>query len=240
MEDDLILNGVKYISSKRASGLTGYSKDYVGQMCRSGKIDAKLVGRNWYVNEYSILEHQEKNKGNYAVDNKDDDNKEETQDNLLNSVKIKYHSEIPIYNTEIDEVPLNPELVKKPASHDDNKEINTPRRVTVVTAYENQNDIETTHTNVSRDIRQEPQEHINGTHIHSKTSIKGHRNKKAKSRTATRIPKLIIAVLFIGIILSGFLVEREITYIQGKELSNSFSIRAPGSFAALTYLGLRE
>lgn len=47
-----------YISSKRAAQITGYAKDYIGQLCREGRVEARLVGRNWYVLESSIREHR--------------------------------------------------------------------------------------------------------------------------------------------------------------------------------------
>jgi hypothetical protein len=56
--DELTLDGKNYLSSKRAAKVTGYAKDYVGQLCREGRISARLVGRNWYVLEESILEHR--------------------------------------------------------------------------------------------------------------------------------------------------------------------------------------
>lgn len=56
--DELILSGKKYISSKRASALTGYAKDYIGQLARSGKIAATRVGRSWYVDESELLVHE--------------------------------------------------------------------------------------------------------------------------------------------------------------------------------------
>lgn len=59
MEEALIFDGKNYISSKRAAEITGYAKDYVGQLCRGGKIDARRIGRNWFVAEDSILEHKE-------------------------------------------------------------------------------------------------------------------------------------------------------------------------------------
>ena len=52
--DELIFAGNKYISSKRAGKLAGYTTDYLGQMCRADKIDCRLVGRNWYINERVI------------------------------------------------------------------------------------------------------------------------------------------------------------------------------------------
>lgn len=56
--DELTLDGKKYLSSKHAAKVTGYAKDYVGQLCREGRVAARLVGRNWYVLESSILEHR--------------------------------------------------------------------------------------------------------------------------------------------------------------------------------------
>lgn len=55
--DELEIKGRKYISSKRASKITGYAKDYVGQLARGGKINATRVGRAWYVSEDEILTH---------------------------------------------------------------------------------------------------------------------------------------------------------------------------------------
>jgi hypothetical protein len=48
----------KYISAKKASLLTGYSQDYIGQLARGNKIDSKRIGRVWYVSEESILNYQ--------------------------------------------------------------------------------------------------------------------------------------------------------------------------------------
>lgn len=56
--DELTIADKKYLSSKKAAKLTGYAKDYVGQLCREGKVEARLVGRNWYVLENSILDHR--------------------------------------------------------------------------------------------------------------------------------------------------------------------------------------
>jgi hypothetical protein len=35
-----------------------YTTDYLGQLCRGKKIDARLVGRAWYINLDSLLEHR--------------------------------------------------------------------------------------------------------------------------------------------------------------------------------------
>lgn len=56
--NELTLDGKTYVSSRRAAEITGYAKDYVGQLCREGHVEARLVGRNWYVLESSIREHR--------------------------------------------------------------------------------------------------------------------------------------------------------------------------------------
>ncbi|MBT3282633.1 hypothetical protein HON59_01375 [bacterium] len=74
--NELIFAGNKYISSKRAGKLTGYTTDYIGQMCRGGKMDCRLVGRNWYINE-EVMKAQKKsfkkaqlNEGGRAIEYK--------------------------------------------------------------------------------------------------------------------------------------------------------------------------
>ncbi len=55
--NELEIQGKKYISSKRAAELTGYAKDYVGQLARAGKVPGTRVGRAWYVEESALLLH---------------------------------------------------------------------------------------------------------------------------------------------------------------------------------------
>jgi len=56
--DELTIGDKVYISSKRAAAVTGYAKDYIGQLCREGRVEATLVGRSWYVLESSIRAHR--------------------------------------------------------------------------------------------------------------------------------------------------------------------------------------
>jgi len=57
-KNEFILAGKKFITSKKAALLFGYTQDYIGQLCRGEKIDARRIGRTWYVSEKSILEHK--------------------------------------------------------------------------------------------------------------------------------------------------------------------------------------
>jgi Holliday junction resolvase len=59
MKDSVILEGKIYISAKRAAKIINYAQDYIGQLCRSGKLDCKMIGRSWFVTEESLLAHRE-------------------------------------------------------------------------------------------------------------------------------------------------------------------------------------
>lgn|GEM_PF-1686353 len=59
MKDSLILEGKTYISARRASKIMSYAQDYIGQLCRAGKLDCKMVGRSWFVTEESLIAHRE-------------------------------------------------------------------------------------------------------------------------------------------------------------------------------------
>lgn len=56
--DEILIEEKKYISSKQAAKITGYAKDYIGQLCREGRVPARLVGRSWYVLETALQDHR--------------------------------------------------------------------------------------------------------------------------------------------------------------------------------------
>ena len=58
MSESLTIEGKEYISVRRAAEIAAYSKDYVGQLCRSGKLACRMVGRFWYVDEDSLRKYQ--------------------------------------------------------------------------------------------------------------------------------------------------------------------------------------
>jgi len=111
--EELLLGGIKYISSKRASLLTGYTKDYIGQLCRGKKVNAQLVGRTWYVEEESLLAHKQDGTSRRSKIEVDTE-KEERQNKLQEELNVSYKKE-PAYNFAFsaDESPLIPDLRKK-------------------------------------------------------------------------------------------------------------------------------
>lgn len=56
--DNVSVNGEQYVKASSIARELGYTADYVGQLCRGGKVDAQLIGRSWYVSERSIREHK--------------------------------------------------------------------------------------------------------------------------------------------------------------------------------------
>lgn len=58
MKDSVIIEGKIYISSRRAAEIHKYSNDYIGQLCRTEKVNAKMIGRTWFVEEKSLNNHK--------------------------------------------------------------------------------------------------------------------------------------------------------------------------------------
>jgi hypothetical protein len=62
--ETLTLNGKRYVKASKAAKDYGYASDYVGQLCRTGAVDAHLVGRTWYVNPDMLSVHRIEKKRN--------------------------------------------------------------------------------------------------------------------------------------------------------------------------------
>lgn len=51
-------NGVTFVKATALAKKHRYTTDYIGQLCRGGKVEAKLVGRAWFVEEKSLMNHK--------------------------------------------------------------------------------------------------------------------------------------------------------------------------------------
>ncbi len=60
---EVTINGVEYQPASLLAKQFRYTTDYIGQLCRSKKVEAQLVGRSWYVNPASLTNHK---KGRYV------------------------------------------------------------------------------------------------------------------------------------------------------------------------------
>jgi hypothetical protein len=56
--DSVNFDGVEYVKAKTLAKRFRYTSDYLGQLCRAKKVDARLVGRSWFVNVDSLEEHR--------------------------------------------------------------------------------------------------------------------------------------------------------------------------------------
>ncbi len=54
----LTLGEKTFVKANKIAKDLGYTADYIGQLYRSGKVEAQLVGRTWYVEEASIKDHK--------------------------------------------------------------------------------------------------------------------------------------------------------------------------------------
>ena len=57
--NELMIEGKKFYSSRRTGDILGYTNDYVSKLCRNGKLNARMIGRSWYISEDSIQNYKE-------------------------------------------------------------------------------------------------------------------------------------------------------------------------------------
>ena len=67
LESIVSFDGKDYISASRASKITGYNQDYIGQLARSGKILSRQIGNRWYVERAGLLAHKKEKDGLLAA-----------------------------------------------------------------------------------------------------------------------------------------------------------------------------
>ena len=88
--NEIIIDEKKYISSKQAARITGYAKDYIGQLCREGRVPARLVGRSWYVLETAIKDHRF---GNQSSPDENSENTLKTPEEIKSMPFPRYESD---------------------------------------------------------------------------------------------------------------------------------------------------
>jgi|AntRauTorckE6833_2_1112554.scaffolds.fasta_scaffold04315_5 hypothetical protein len=103
--DKVVLDGTEYVKASAVAKQFHYTSDYIGQLCRAKKVDARLVGRTWFVNPDSIEDHkQTKQKKDIAPTKKPT-----RDDDIASKVKIN--------RVEV-EAPLKNKTVKATALHE--------------------------------------------------------------------------------------------------------------------------
>jgi hypothetical protein len=82
--DKVVIDGIEYVKAAAAAEQLNYTSDYVGQLCRAKKVDARLVGRTWFVHPESLKEH--KNATHQKATESEEKNSQ--PDDLASNVKI--------------------------------------------------------------------------------------------------------------------------------------------------------
>jgi hypothetical protein len=106
--DEVTIGGIKYLPASKLAKEYRYTSDYIGQLCRSKKIDAQLVGRSWYVNPESLLNHK---KSRYS--SKPALSTKTKKDEVVEEVKIRIEPVLKkttvrsIQNTSLNALPKN-------------------------------------------------------------------------------------------------------------------------------------
>ena len=57
--ETVVTDGITYTKASVIAKRFHYTSDYVGQLCRSGKATCQLIGRSWYVDENSLVQHKD-------------------------------------------------------------------------------------------------------------------------------------------------------------------------------------
>ena len=104
--DNVVLDGIEYVKASAIAKQFHYTSDYVGQLCRAKKVDARLVGRTWFVRPGSIKEH--KNTTHNKVT-------EPAQKPAEQSVKTKAVDDDSASNVKIHRIEVNAPLKNKTA-----------------------------------------------------------------------------------------------------------------------------
>jgi len=51
-------DGKDYVSAAKASKITGYNQDYIGQLARAGKVLSRQIGNRWYIERSGLVAHK--------------------------------------------------------------------------------------------------------------------------------------------------------------------------------------
>src|SRR3989338_4271777 len=58
MNTEIALDGKNFVSTSEASRLSEFAPDYIGQLCRAGKLVCRRVGKSWFVEKESLLSYK--------------------------------------------------------------------------------------------------------------------------------------------------------------------------------------
>lgn len=120
----LVLDGKSYVKASKAARDLGYATDYVGQLCRGGKVDAHLIGRTWYVNKDELSTHRTEKKRmsrvkarEYAKRSIEDYKQKST--NISKNIDIRYENDTEALLPETKKLRVTSEPIRKEFAYED-------------------------------------------------------------------------------------------------------------------------
>ncbi len=84
--DAVTFHGREYIKATSLALKYRYTPDYLGQLARAKKVDARLVGRAWYIHEDSLIEHRD---GKYKTTNESEITEKVVSKNYVSRVAVE-------------------------------------------------------------------------------------------------------------------------------------------------------
>jgi hypothetical protein len=208
--EELIFGGQKFISSRRASKVTGYSTDYIGQLCRANKIKGRLVGRSWYVSEDAVASHVKSTKRRQvsrhmseafgSLSYYPETSRSESKNSVL------YHKE--------DAGALVPEPVRRTVRANTDSGIHISRID------------EISHKMVLKNETQHRVKPIYPKNIRSKAEHKRRQKRRGGRKMMPIFLFLMLVLLGLGMFLGSLIVQQEISLTNAKtELTSDFTVR---------------
>lgn len=126
----LEINGKTYVKATALARELGYTSDYIGQLCRGGKVKAEQVGRSWYVEKDSITAHKENRYRSTAAKTKRDFKdrvREVHSSDAIQSPEEQAHTvHLKPHVYENDEAELIPTVIKDEHKREENKVAKAP------------------------------------------------------------------------------------------------------------------
>lgn len=128
----LEIDGKRYVKAAKAAQASGYTTDYVGQLCRRGKVSAHLVGRSWYVDADELRTHKVDTKRNSRVKAREQVRKELATKKPTEEFDTKKRSDSHVRERHIsyesDETGLIPEVRKLTVESEESEELKKQKK----------------------------------------------------------------------------------------------------------------
>ncbi len=237
--ESLTLEGKEYISSKRAAKISGYTKDYIGQLCRANVLPAKMVGRSWYIEEGALKEHYKTYQGDPVIDSSvwDVDQVEEESGSLQEVASRYVDKQEQVHKQELlnslfefkyekDDAVLFPKLQIKKSEPETGTQIKIERKKT---SMSNSKGLEVSADSQSKKVAGVAYKELSASYNPPQKNKKNIEKECPKSLVLT--PLYFTAGVLFVVLLSFAFIDRSSSYVRDNDIyvlsGEKISIRIP-------------